>query len=66
MAAGIFVVLALPISFWGVLEHLDSYTRPLEQKRIIRILFMVPVYAINSWLALRFKNSAIYINTLRE
>lgn len=64
--AGVFVLLALPISFFEVLQHLDNYTRPLQQKKIIRILLMVPIYAIDSWLALRFKDIAIYINTVRE
>ncbi|GAQ82047.1 hypothetical protein KFL_000980340 [Klebsormidium nitens] len=64
--AGVFVLLALPISAYEIAQHLDSYTKPLEQKKIIRILMMVPIYAVDSWLALRFKNVAIYINTLRE
>eukprot|EP00271_Cylindrocystis_brebissonii_P004196 TRINITY_DN15797_c0_g1_i1.p1 TRINITY_DN15797_c0_g1~~TRINITY_DN15797_c0_g1_i1.p1 ORF type:complete len:425 (+),score=60.06 TRINITY_DN15797_c0_g1_i1:340-1614(+) len=63
---GIFVVLALPISFFDVTQHLENYTRPPQQKKIIRILLMVPVYAVDAWLALRFKDLAIYIDTVRE
>lgn len=64
--AGVFVLLALPISMFEVQQHLENYTQPRQQKHIIRILFMVPVYAIDSWLALRFKSAAIYIDTVRE
>ena len=32
----------------------------------MRILWMVPIYAVNSWLALRFVNASIYLDTVRE
>ena len=34
--------------------HLRSYTVPHEQRYIIRLLFIVPVYAFDSWLSLLF------------
>ncbi|XP_005097346.1 transmembrane protein 184C [Aplysia californica] len=64
--AGLFVMLALPISFWGILQHVINYTTPRLQRHIIRILWMVPIYAMNAWFALRFPAAAIYLDTLRE
>ena len=32
--------------------HLRSYTVPNEQRYIIRLLFIVPIYAFDSWLSL--------------
>ncbi|XP_068701919.1 transmembrane protein 184C-like [Montipora foliosa] len=64
--AGCFVFLTIPISVWGILQHLVNYTQPELQKRIVRILWMVPIYATDSWLALRFPKAAIYLDSLRE
>ncbi|XP_078356150.1 transmembrane protein 184C-like [Oculina patagonica] len=64
--AGCFVFLTIPISLWGILQHLVNYTKPELQRRIVRILWMVPIYATDSWLALRFPKAAIYLDSLRE
>lgn len=33
--------------------HLWYYSHPMLQKHVIYILLMVPIYAVDSWLALR-------------
>ncbi|BFZ14778.1 hypothetical protein BsWGS_17817 [Bradybaena similaris] len=58
--------MALPISIWGIIQHIVNYTTPHMQRYIIRILWMVPIYALNAWFALRFPAAAIYLDTLRE
>lgn len=63
---GLFVLLTVPISLWGILQHLIHYTQPFLQRHIIRILWMVPIYSIDAWFALRFKDTAIYLDTARE
>lgn len=45
--------------------HILHYVSPL-QKYYIRILWMVPIYAIESWLALRFKEQKAVLETARE
>lgn len=40
-----------------VAMHLEYYNRPRLQLRVIRILWMVPIYAVDSWLSLRFKEA---------
>ncbi|CAG02201.1 unnamed protein product, partial [Tetraodon nigroviridis] len=64
--AGIFVFLTIPISLWGILQHIVHYTQPELQRPIIRILWMVPIYSLDSWLALRYPSLAIYVDTCRE
>ena len=39
---------------------------PEAQKYVVRILWMVPLYSINSWLSLRFREASLYIDTLRD
>ena len=38
----------------------------MQQRYIIRILLMVPIYAIISWLSYRFFRDAIYYETVRD
>ncbi|KAM8843092.1 transmembrane protein 184C isoform 1-T1 [Synchiropus picturatus] len=64
--AGIFVFMTIPISLWGILQHLVHYTQPELQKPIIRILWMVPIYSLDSWIALKYPSIAIYVDTCRE
>lgn len=64
--AGISAWFALLLSIWEVCQHLVNYTKPYLQKYIIRILWMVPIYAFNAWLGMKFPKSAIYLDTLRE
>ncbi|KAF7233023.1 hypothetical protein EG68_08955 [Paragonimus skrjabini miyazakii] len=63
---GMFVLGAVPISLWTILDHLIHYTKPYLQRHIIRILWMVPIYALDAWFALKFPSAAIYFDTLRE
>ena len=49
--------------------HLRYYTCPNEQRWIVRILFIVPIYAFDSWFSLMFfsnDNYYVYFNTVRD
>jgi len=65
-SAGAFVLLGFPISMYGIVMHLANYNEPKVQMYIVRILWMVPIYSMESWLCLRFHRYAIYIETLRD
>jgi hypothetical protein len=64
--AGIFVGIALPLPLNDILMHGLHYVRPAMQRYYIRILWLVPIYSIQSWLALRFYPEAVYFATARE
>lgn len=51
---------------WGILGHLMNYNAPGTQVYIVRILWMVPIYSVQSWLAMRFHKQAVFIETLRD
>lgn len=51
---------------YGIVTHLANYNQPDTQMYVVRILWMVPIYSIESWLAMRFHKQAIYIETLRD
>ena len=66
VTAGIFVAIALPLSLNDISLHFSHYVRPDLQKYYVRILFLVPIYAIESWLALRYKDQKLYLEVARE
>ena len=65
-SAGAFVILGFPIAMCGIIMHLKNYYQPNVQCYVVRILWMVPIYSIESWLCLRFHTYAIYVETLRD
>jgi len=66
--AGLFTWAALFITIHQIYEHLRWYSCPSEQRWIIRILFIVPIYAFDSWLSLLFFTNDVYIyfNSIRD
>ncbi|KAJ8344880.1 hypothetical protein SKAU_G00290730 [Synaphobranchus kaupii] len=67
--SGIFVWSALLITCHQIYVHLRSYTVPNEQRYIIRILFIVPIYAFDSWLSLLFISNDqyyVYFDSIRD
>ncbi|XP_046423588.1 transmembrane protein 184B isoform X1 [Neodiprion pinetum] len=67
--AGVFVWAALFLTCQQIYQHLRWYTNPTEQRWIVRILFIVPIYATYSWISLLFFNSEsyyVYFFTVRD
>ncbi|KAF0881450.1 T184B protein, partial [Crocuta crocuta] len=67
--SGFFVWTALLITCHQIYMHLRCYSRPNEQRYIVRILFIVPIYAFDSWLSLLFFTNDqyyVYFGTVRD
>ncbi|KAJ4465064.1 DUF300-domain-containing protein [Lentinula aciculospora] len=65
VVAGACAVATVIISFISVLQHCRysasrTYTNPAEQRQILRILYMPPVYAIISFFSYRYFRSYTY------
>ncbi|CAL5375557.1 unnamed protein product [Camellia sinensis] len=52
IVAGCFAFIAVVLSTILIFQHLRSYTNPAEQKWIVAVLLMVPIYASESILSL--------------
>ncbi|KAG0124822.1 organic solute transporter Ostalpha-domain-containing protein [Tuber indicum] len=63
---GACAIIATIISFFLIFRHATHYTKPNEQKHIIRILLMIPIYAITSWLSYVWYWHAIYWEVARD
>ncbi|KAL4947993.1 organic solute transporter Ostalpha-domain-containing protein [Aspergillus filifer] len=61
---GVFAIVASAISFYLVMRHATHYSKPTEQRHIIRILFMIPIYSLTAWLSTFFYKNAVYFDLL--
>ncbi|KAK9271092.1 hypothetical protein L1049_026681 [Liquidambar formosana] len=64
--ASIFVLVALVLSMYLIFEHLAAYNQPEEQKFLIGLILMVPVYALESFLSLLDSNAAFNCEIIRD
>ncbi|XP_024619276.1 transmembrane protein 184A [Neophocaena asiaeorientalis asiaeorientalis] len=67
--SGVFVWTALVLTGHQIYLHLRSYTVPDEQRYIIRLLFIVPIYAFDSWLSLLLLGGHqhyVYFDSVRD
>ncbi|XP_059496429.1 transmembrane protein 184B isoform X1 [Stegostoma tigrinum] len=67
--SGFFVWTALLLTCHQIYMHLRCYSTPNEQRYIVRILFIVPIYAFDSWLSLLFFTNDqyyVYFDTVRD
>jgi Organic solute transporter Ostalpha len=65
-SAGVMVAGTIILSVRLVYLHFTHWYMPNVQKYVVRILWMVPLYAIQSWLSLRFRDARIYIDAGRD
>ncbi|CEJ90013.1 hypothetical protein VHEMI05824 [[Torrubiella] hemipterigena] len=59
-------LISVVLSLFLIFMHATHYTKPQEQKFIIRILFMVPIYAISSFLQIQWYWHAIYFQVISD
>lgn len=65
--AGFFVVLTVPLSVYEIILHLTNWFMPDVQKYVVRILWMVPIYSLQSWASLRFPSDVTgYLDPFRD
>ncbi|PWN96306.1 DUF300-domain-containing protein, partial [Tilletiopsis washingtonensis] len=66
IVSGVLALIACTASFWLIIKHLRYYTCPQQQRHIVRMLFMVPVYALVSFLSYYFYPQAIVFQLVRD
>ncbi|KAG0347877.1 hypothetical protein BG004_006673 [Podila humilis] len=65
IGAGICTVISTAISLVLIWRHLQYYTKPNQQRYIVRMLLMVPIYAISSWFSFVYVREAVYFESIR-
>ncbi|KAF7362162.1 hypothetical protein MVEN_00562300 [Mycena venus] len=66
IVAGFFTIVATITSFWLVNKHLVWYTNKREQRYIVRLLFMVPLYATISLASYLWWNHSTPLLLIRD
>ena len=46
--------------------HLEYYNQPELQRQVVRIILMVPIYALVSWSCLKFLDARRWLEPMRE
>ncbi|KAG2062925.1 DUF300-domain-containing protein, partial [Suillus decipiens] len=64
--AGGCAVVTVIISLISVWRHCRNYTKPNEQRQILRILYMPPVYAVISFFSYRYFRSYTYYSLIES
>jgi len=66
LAIGICTFFALIISVSHILSHFRHYHKPNLQRYIARILFIIPIYAIDSFFSYKLYWLSVFINVIRD
>lgn len=64
--AGISGFMSIGLTLFLIYRHLTHWTQPEPQTYIVRILLMVPVYSLSSFLSLLLSRHIIYFNLVRD
>ncbi|EQC33370.1 hypothetical protein SDRG_08888 [Saprolegnia diclina VS20] len=64
--AALAALFATSLTAFNMYQHLRAYTRPNLQRYILRILLIVPVYAIGSFVSFKFVREAALVNAVRD
>ncbi|KAH7102170.1 organic solute transporter Ostalpha-domain-containing protein [Auriculariales sp. MPI-PUGE-AT-0066] len=66
LIAGFFTIVAVAVSFWLIDKHFVWYTNKAQQRQIVRLLLMVPIYAVVSMASFVYWNHAVAIVLARD
>ena len=61
-----FTFMTLPISFYHTLDHISNFIKPKLQSQIVRILWMIPIFSIESLISIHWVQHSYYFQAIRE
>lgn len=64
--AGTFAILGSLISVWHISNHLRSLNEPTVQRKIVAILWMIPIFSMTSWLGLVMVSVESYLGLIKD
>ncbi|KAK9446698.1 organic solute transporter Ostalpha-domain-containing protein [Limtongia smithiae] len=63
---GIFALSASVISLISIYMHAKNYRKPLLQRFVVRIQFLIPIYSFACWVGLAAPRLALFIDPIRD
>ncbi|CZR55851.1 uncharacterized protein PAC_05739 [Phialocephala subalpina] len=64
--SGACMVFACIVSFYLIFRHATYYSLPKEQRHVIRVIFMIPIFAVISFLSIFWYNGADYLKPIED
>jgi hypothetical protein len=65
--AGIAAFSAIGTSSWLIYRHLRHFSEPIFQRQIVRIIFIVPLFALTSFITLFLSEGGrLWVHTIRD
>lgn len=64
--AGIAAIIATLLSSISILLQAKNYRKPLLQRYVVRILLMVPIYALSSWTSMISITASHFLDPIRD
>lgn len=65
--SGVFALLAVLMGFWEIYQHLDNFYMPRLQHHLLKVLLMVPIYAVNAACVIKWPGrTETYLSAVRE
>ncbi|KAK0499557.1 DUF300 domain-containing protein [Armillaria luteobubalina] len=64
--AGVSTVVAVLVSAMSIYLQLKNYRRPVLQRMVVRIMIMVPIYGVSSFISLFSLEAAVFIDAVRD
>ncbi|ORY62931.1 organic solute transporter Ostalpha-domain-containing protein [Pseudomassariella vexata] len=66
VVAGVGSLAATILSILSIWLQLKNYRKPLLQRYVVRILLMVPIYSISSWVSMISQTAAQFLDPIRD
>ncbi|KAG7447667.1 DUF300-domain-containing protein [Guyanagaster necrorhizus] len=66
VVAGVSTVIAVLVSAMSIYLQLKNYRRPVLQRMVVRIMIMVPIYGVSSFISLFSLEAAVFIDAVRD
>ncbi|KAL1301494.1 hypothetical protein AAFC00_005738 [Neodothiora populina] len=64
--SALFALISVIIAFFLMQKHATHYSKPNEQRHIIRIILMLPVYSTVSFLSYLYYEHSVYFEVIRD
>jgi len=65
-SALVYVFVAVGISAHTIYQHISNWYIPNIQTYMVRIILMVPIFSILAWLSLKYDESTVYFEAVKE
>jgi len=64
--AGTFAILGTLISVWHIMTHYRKFFKPSCQRKVVVILWLVPIFSIFSWMSLVFPVAKGWLDAIKD